>query len=116
MATHALTKYKLVFFSPTSSTQGVLRQLFERFPDSVGKEGLYRGCAFVSRGIGQFVPQEGASPAIGAVGQAETVEEDRVEISVRVPETAAMSEILAALKSAHPYEEVVYDVYKTEAF
>ncbi|KAI5890010.1 uncharacterized protein SCHCODRAFT_02507299 [Schizophyllum commune H4-8] len=116
MATRSLVKYKLVFFSPSAYTQGVLHQLFARFPDTVGKEGLYRGCAFVSRGTGQFVPQEGASPAIGAVGQAETVEEDRVEISVRVPEPAAMAEVLDTLKSAHPYEEVVYDIYKTEAF
>ncbi|KAL1740429.1 hypothetical protein HDZ31DRAFT_47526 [Schizophyllum fasciatum] len=114
MATRLLSKYKLIFFSPFNHTQSILAHLFERFPDTIGKEGLYRGCAFVSRGTGQFVPQMGATPAIGAVGQAEFVEEDRVEVSVRVPEAAAMSEVIAALKTAHPYEEVVYDVYKTE--
>ncbi|TRM68850.1 hypothetical protein BD626DRAFT_472122 [Schizophyllum amplum] len=116
MPAHSLMKFKLVFFSPVSATPGVLRRLFERFPDTVGKEGLYRGCAFVGRGVGQFVPQAGASPAIGAAGRAETVEEDRVEVSVRVQERALMSEVIDALKEAHPYEEVVYDVYKVEDF
>lgn len=38
---------------------------------------------------GQFVPQEGAHPAIGKVGTPERVEEDRVEVVVRASPGAA---------------------------
>lgn len=45
-------KLKLVFFVPRASTQGVLRHLFARFPNHVGRIGAYAGCAFVSPGTG----------------------------------------------------------------
>ncbi|PIL33655.1 hypothetical protein GSI_04278 [Ganoderma sinense ZZ0214-1] len=75
-------KLKLVFFIPRASTQAVLRHLFARFPNHVGRIGAYGGCAFVSPGVGQFLPLEGANPAIGEVGRPEHVEEDRVEVLV----------------------------------
>ena len=106
-------KLKLVFFVPRASTQPVLRHLFARFPNHVGRIGAYAGCAFVSPGtgpppvplpscelklisdwrvaepptprgatLGQFLPLEGANPAIGEVGRPEHVEEDRVEVLV----------------------------------
>ena len=45
-------KLKLVFFVPRASTQPVLRHLFARFPNHVGRIGAYAGCAFVSPGTG----------------------------------------------------------------
>ena len=41
---------------------------------------------------GQFVPQEGAQPAIGQVGTPERVEEDRVEVVVRASDGAGAGE------------------------
>ncbi|EPT00429.1 hypothetical protein FOMPIDRAFT_1163155 [Fomitopsis schrenkii] len=115
-----MPRYKLVFFTPTSSTQTILAHLFAHFPRSVGRIGLYGGCAFVSRGTGQFVPQEGAQPAIGQVGTPERVEEDRVEVVVHASADPAsgveMHRVLEELKKVHPYEEVAYDVYKLEPF
>ncbi|KAI0740976.1 hypothetical protein C8Q76DRAFT_608075 [Earliella scabrosa] len=130
-----MQKYKLVFFTPRPSTQPVLQHLFARFPLHVGRIGAYGGCAFVSPGTGQFLPLEGANPAIGEVGRPEHVEEDRVEVLVlaRAPKDldlgsgsgsgkdgegggVEMRAVLQELKKVHPYEEVAYDVYRLEAF
>jgi hypothetical protein len=50
--------------------------------------------------------------AIGAVGQLETVEEMKVEIMCLG--RSVMLQAVEALKKAHPYEEVAYEVYKME--
>ncbi|RDX43391.1 hypothetical protein OH76DRAFT_1202399 [Lentinus brumalis] len=125
-----MQKYKLVFFAPRPSTQTILQHLFARFPNHVGRIGAYAGCAFVSPGTGQFIPLEGAIPAIGEVGKPEHVEEDRVEVLVlgraRLPATTdaqtqsadaegvEVGAVLQELKKVHPYEEVAYDVYRLE--
>ncbi|KAI8978326.1 hypothetical protein BD414DRAFT_538936 [Trametes punicea] len=127
-------KYKLVFFTPRTSTQTVLQHLFTRFPNHVGRIGAYGGCAFVTPGTGQFLPLEGANPAIGTVGKPEQVEEDRVEVLVLGAEAGASApssegatgipadagvdvrSVLQELKKVHPYEEVAYDIYRLEDF
>lgn len=119
-----MSRYKLVFFCPFGSTASVLEHLFSKFPHHVGRIGLYGGCAFVTRGTGQFTPLPGANPAVGSVGTQEFVEEDRVEVLVRsgspvgAGDAAAQSlqikDVLEELKKVHPYEEVAYDVYRLE--
>ena len=116
----ASTRFKLVFFVPRESTQSVLSRLFaintRLGPTStIGRIGLYDECAFVSPGVGQFLPTSGAKPAVGSVGGVERVEEDRVETLV-VATKEGMKDILNLLKDIHPYEEVAYDVYKLEDF
>lgn len=66
--------------------------------------GRYTRTCFVTRGIGQFLPNEGASPNIGSVGKVETLEEMKVE-SICVGRDV-MVRAVAELKKAHPYEEV----------
>ncbi|KIY51457.1 hypothetical protein FISHEDRAFT_36980 [Fistulina hepatica ATCC 64428] len=106
--------YKLVFFSPSSATAGVLQHLFSKFPNNVGKIGNYEGCAFVSPGTGQFRPVAGANPTIGIVGKIAHVQEDRVEVRISGNSSDVLEAIIRELKTAHPYEEVAYDVYKLE--
>ncbi|KAH9920954.1 GTP cyclohydrolase 1 type 2/Nif3, partial [Fomitopsis serialis] len=115
--TRTMPRFKLVFFVPVASTQHVLGRLFERFPRNVGRIGAYGGCAFVSRGTGQFTPLDGAHPAIGEVGRPERVEEDRVEVVVQADSEADLSDAgLREGQRVHPYEEVAYDVYRLEDF
>ncbi|KAJ6451779.1 GTP cyclohydrolase 1 type 2/Nif3 [Mycena sanguinolenta] len=108
----SLARYKLVFFSPISSTRGILDHLFKAFPAHVGKIGHYEHCAFLTRGTGQFLATADANPTIGTPGTLERVEEDRVEVLV----VECVREVVAALKDVHPYEEVAYDVYKLEDY
>ncbi|KAJ7180684.1 GTP cyclohydrolase 1 type 2/Nif3 [Mycena filopes] len=108
----AAPRFKLVFFSPAPNTRAILDHLFRTFPAHVGKIGNYERCAFLSRGTGQFQPSAGAHPAIGEVGALQSVEEDRVEVSV----LDRVREVVKELKAVHPYEEVAYDVYRVEDF
>ena len=50
-------------------------------------------------------------PHIGTVGKLEAVEEERIEVTC---EEGAVERVIAAIKEAHPYEEVALDVYKLE--
>ena len=73
-----------------------------------GRIGNYTFCSFSVKGIGRFKPEEGAHPAIGAVGKYEEVPEERIEIT---SEQERVSVVLAAIRDAHPYEEPTIDVY-----
>ena len=70
--------------------------------------GDYERCSWYTKGTGTFLAREGADPAVGGVGEEEHVEEYRVEVVV--PEEAAGAAV-AALREAHPYEEVAFDLY-----
>jgi len=76
-----------------------------------GRLGKYSYCSFSVRGIGRFRPEEGAQPAIGQVGKLEEVEEDGIEITC---DSSQVSDVVAAILSAHPYEEPALDVWGLE--
>jgi dinuclear metal center YbgI/SA1388 family protein len=99
------TLNKLAFFVPIADTEQVLNALFEA---GAGQIGNYERVSFRAEGVGAFTPTPGARPVIGQVGQAETVAEHRAE--VLLPKHLAQ-QVVAALKKAHPYEEVAYDLY-----
>jgi hypothetical protein len=73
-----------------------------------GKVGNYSFCSFSTKGIGRFLPQEGAQPAIGEVGKLEEVEEERIEITCSDELVAG---VVAAINAVHPYEEPAIDIY-----
>ncbi|PYH71244.1 uncharacterized protein BO88DRAFT_403400 [Aspergillus vadensis CBS 113365] len=104
-------RYKLVFFVPHSDLEACKDAVFATgagtFPG-----GKYRKCCFQMPGQGQFLPSEGANPAIGEVGTVETVEEMKVEVMCLG--RSIMLQAVEALIKAHPYEEVAYEVYKME--
>ena len=55
-----------------------------------------------------FFAREGADPAIGEVGREERVAELRVETVVPFDRAEA---VVRALREAHPYEEVAFELY-----
>lgn len=73
-----------------------------------GHIGNYSHCTFNSEGTGTFVPQEGTNPYIGETGQLERVEEVRIETIIPA---SLQRKVIKAIVTAHPYEEVAYDVY-----
>ena len=52
-ATMSLSRFKLVFFCPSGSTQKVLQHLFDKFPKELGNIGEYDQFAFISSGVGK---------------------------------------------------------------
>ncbi|MDY6996208.1 MAG: Nif3-like dinuclear metal center hexameric protein [Actinomycetota bacterium] len=95
---------KWVVFVPTTDVEAVRSAMFAA---GAGHIGDYSHCSWSVTGTGQFLPHEGASPAIGAVGTVEQVCEQRVEM---VAPAARRSEVLAGLRAGHPYEEPAFDI------
>ncbi|GAB3002205.1 Nif3-like dinuclear metal center hexameric protein [Mycobacterium bourgelatii] len=96
---------KWVIYVPTENAEAVREAVFEA---GAGHIGDYSHCSWSVSGTGQFLPHEGASPAIGSVGAVEHVPEDRVEV---VAPARARGAVLAAMRAAHPYEEPAFDIF-----
>ena len=79
------------------------------FNAGAGVIGDYVQCSWSTVGEGRFTPAKGSNPTIGSVGKAEVVKEERTEILC--PKNK-LQEVITAMKKAHPYEEVAYDVYE----
>ena len=73
-----------------------------------GRIGNYSHCSFTVKGIGRFRPDKGACPFIGKEGELETVEEEFIEANCT---KESLEAVVKAIKSAHPYEEPVIDIY-----
>lgn len=99
---------KIVVFVPESRADAVREAMGKA---GTGKLGNYSYCSFSSKGIGRFKPEKGARPAIGEVGKLESVQEERIEA---ICGRDSLKDVVAAIKKAHPYEEVALDVYPLE--
>ena len=95
---------KWVIYVPHENAEAVQAAVFEA---GAGHIGDYSHCSWSVNGIGQFLPHEGASPAVGSVGTVERVSEDRFEV---VAPARARAAVLAAMRAAHPYEEPAFDI------
>lgn len=101
--------YKVGVTVPPENADAVYEAMAQA---GAGTLGNYTQCAYRVSGTGRFRPVQGANPHIGAVGALETLAEDRIEMLVAPGKLAA---VLAALKSAHPYEEPAFDIYHNYA-
>ena len=99
---------KLFTFAPADKAAAVRQALFDAGGGHIGQ---YSECSFNSPGTGTFRASEGANPYVGAIG--EQHQENEVKIEVIFP-AYLQSPLVAALKAAHPYEEVAYDVVALE--
>ncbi|WP_269619395.1 NGG1p interacting factor NIF3 [Zhongshania sp. BJYM1] len=100
---------KLVFFVPVSHCEQVKLAVFAA---GAGSQGDYGQCSWQVLGQGQFMPLAGSQPFIGEQDSLESVDEYRVE--TLCPETS-VNDVIAALKSAHPYEEPAFEFYQLAA-
>jgi dinuclear metal center YbgI/SA1388 family protein len=96
---------KWVVFVPADNAETVREAMFGA---GAGHIGDYSHCSWTASGTGQFLPHDGASPAIGTVGTVERVAEDRVEA---IAPSRLRGHVLAALRDAHSYEEPAFDIF-----
>ena len=73
-----------------------------------GKVGDYKFTSFSVKGIGRFIPMDGAHPTIGEIGKLEAVPEERIET---VCYRKDLENVMVAVKKVHPYEEIAFDIY-----
>jgi dinuclear metal center YbgI/SA1388 family protein len=102
-------KFKLVTFVPPRDLEKVADALYAT---GAGVIGEYTHCSYQLRGTGTFFGTEGSNPTIGRRGRMESVDEVRLEV---VCPSSKIETAIAALRSAHPYEEPAFDVYLLHA-
>ena len=96
---------KVVTFVPNAHSESVLQAMFNAGGGSIGD---YNECSFNTNGTGTFKAGADAKPFVGEVGKRHQEDETRIEIIV--PQHL-LSAVVGAMKNAHPYEEVAYDIY-----
>ncbi len=102
--------FKLCFYVPEENLEAVKNAVFTA---GAGRIGDYDSCCWQMLGEGQFRPLQGSTPHIGELGSIEKVAEYKVEM---VCAEESIEAALSALKDAHPYEEVAFDVWRLEEF
>lgn len=96
---------KLVVFVPKDYVESVAEAIHSNGGGIIGE---YSNCSFRINGKGTFKGSDKSNPSVGKKGKIEFVDEVRLEILVNNFDLPA---IIQAMKVAHPYEEVAYDLY-----
>lgn len=99
---------RLITFAPIESAEKVRKAVFEA---GAGHIGQYSECSFNTEGVGTFKAGEGADPYVGEIGQQHQERETKIEI---VFPFYLELQVVKALQSSHPYEEVAYDIFTME--
>ena len=95
---------KLVVYVPETHLKKVEDALFSA---GAGNLGNYSECSFVSEGKGSFKPEIGANPKVGEIGVRNSEKEFKLEV---VFPAWLKNQVIKAMKSAHLYEEVAYEI------
>jgi len=115
LAPQSGTLARLITYVPnrTEDQQADLagRVLTALYQAGAGQVGNYSECSFRMPGTGTFTPGAGTRPAIGFEHMPEEVPELRLEVLLPLHRQSA---VLQALRNAHPYEEVAYELIKLE--
>lgn len=96
---------KLVTFCPTAKADEVRSALFSA---GAGVIGNYSECSFNAAGTGTFKAGNNTTPYVGKKGKRHYEPEERIET---IYPSAYEQSVISALLTAHPYEEVAYDIY-----
>ena len=98
------TLKKLYTFAPADHAENVRAALFAA---GAGEISRYSSCSFNTEGIGTFKAGAGTRPFVGRQGELHEEKEIRIEVvfAANLEQT-----LIAALREAHPYEEVAFDV------
>ncbi len=95
---------KLYTFVPEAHAEAVRSALFQAGGGHIGQ---YSECSFNSSGTGSFKAGDGTDPFVGKQGERHYEAEIKVEVIFPV---WLEQSLIRALKQAHPYEEVAYDI------
>ena len=98
--------FQISFYVPPNDAELVKSAMFEA---GAGSANNYSHCAWQTKGVGQFMPIQGAKPSIGKRHHLETLPELKIEMACA---DECIDEVVSAMKASHPYEEVAYSVLK----
>ncbi len=95
---------KLMVFVPLAQAEAVRQAIFAAGGGHISN---YSECSFNTAGEGTFKAGEGANPFVGSIGERHTENEIKVEV---IFQSWLEGAVINAMKQAHPYEEVAYDI------
>ena len=98
--------YQISFYAPKINAEQIKAAMFKA---GAGNINNYTHCAWQTEGVGQFMPIQGAEPAIGVLDQLEILPEVKIEM---VCDDNHINQVISAMKVSHPYEEVAYAVVR----
>lgn len=98
------TLKKLITFAPGNNADKVRDAIFTA---GGGQIGNYSECSFNTEGTGTFKPGSAAKPKIGQTGKRQNEQEVKIEV---IFPAWLESRLVSAMKAAHTYEEVAYDI------
>ena len=101
---------KLIVHTPIESAEFVRKCLFEA---GAGNIGDYSECSFNSKGEGTFKGNENSNPTLGEKNVFQKASEIKIEVIFPIHKK---TEIIRELLSAHPYEEVSYEILSLENY
>jgi dinuclear metal center YbgI/SA1388 family protein len=101
--------YKLVTFVPEADVERVASALFDA---GAGRIGQYTRCSFRTAGTGTFMGDESTNPTVGEKCVYEQAPELKIETVCPI---ARLTDVLAALRASHPYEEPAFDLVQLAA-
>ncbi|MBS1627847.1 MAG: Nif3-like dinuclear metal center hexameric protein [Bacteroidetes bacterium] len=99
---------KLIVFVPIDYTNKLKDAIFNAGGGNIGN---YNECSYSTEGIGTFKASEGTNPFTGKIGERHNEKETKLEVIFPV---WLQNEIIEAMKNAHPYEEIAYDLIAVE--
>ena len=99
---------KLYTFVPAASTDKVRQAIFDAGGGHIGN---YEECSFNSEGFGTFKGGLNTDPYVGKPGELHQENEVRVEV---IFPSWLENRIVKNLLTAHPYEEVAYDIIRLD--
>lgn len=102
---------KLVVYAPKTHMDAMLDAMHKQGCGSFG-EGKYEGNAFLTFGHGTWIALKGSKPFKGRLNKREMSQE--VKIETTCPTSSAMN-VVKILRSIHPYEEPVIELYPLES-
>lgn len=94
--------YKLEIYVPQEACNVVKKAICDA---GAGRLGMYKDCAWLVMGQGQFTPLYGAQPSLGQINEPCFVTEIKLECLVSED---SLANVLEAMLQAHPYEEPAY--------
>lgn len=97
---------KVVVFCPESHVEKIINIMAD---NGAGVIGEYTHCAYITKGFGNWMPEEGSNPYSGKQGEMSREEESRIEMVCR---KNRIDEVINSVKAIHPYETPVIEIYE----
>lgn len=95
---------KIFVTAPESHTEIIIKAMAD---SGAGVVGNYTHCATITKTMGNYMPENGANPYIGKVGEMSREQEDKIEM---VCPNEKVEEVVKSIKRVHPYETPTIDV------